>query len=206
MNPQLAFTHPELVRRYEMLVARMWRRGWDIGITSSSRSEAQQRLWYQMYLRGEFANIVANPDRIYARSPWGWVARGSMHMIQADGYSHALDVNWTGCTGRQMLDEAYMVGLFNVEPTENWHLEAWDYRGYFEVIEDEDDMDQAQFNQLLANAIGRQGPHVGNTRVTDVVQVRLNDDPNEPGVEQWWAISEAVEFIHRHLKEIDRVV
>lgn len=58
----------------------------------------------------------------------------------------------------------------------------------------------------LASMLGRRGPGVGCTRVSPDgthVQMRLSDDPKEPGVEQWWAWADSAEFMHRHLKSID---
>lgn len=202
-NAQLVFTHPELARRYDLLTARMWARGWDLSISSSTRSDTMQREWYWLYLHGQWPALVADPDRYYCPAPpelGGWPARGSMHTPQADGWSHALDLAWVGPRADQVHNEAYMVGLHAVEPTENWHFQCWDPSGMFTVYEDDDMFTPETF----ASAIGHRGPDIGNTRVVDgIVQLRLSDDPDQPGVEQWWSYADVMEFIHRHMKHID---
>lgn len=153
----LGFSHPELSRRYTLLVGEMWRRGFDIWIASSSRSEAQQREWYALYLRGLWLvdgkpAIVADPDRDAGATPFGWNAHGSLHMIQRDGYSHALDLGSAGCTHAQLHAIADLCGLRFPEPTEWWHTQAFDaYSGgvFYPVSivqEEGDDMQLVQCN------------------------------------------------------------
>jgi hypothetical protein len=118
-----------MVRRYNCLVERVWARGWDIYVASATRSESYQRQMYAEWQAGKYPNIVANPDRIYGTAPaelGGWTARGSMHMPQADGWSHALDIGWSANAQPRIIhDLAYTCGLRFPEPTENWHMEFW---------------------------------------------------------------------------------
>lgn len=196
----LAFTHPELRRRYELLVARCWARSWDVGITSSTRSEAQQREWYRLWQAGEWPALVADPDRIYCKAPdelGDWIATGSMHMVQADGWSHALDLWWLGPSPDEFKAEAYQCGLHPVEPTENWHYQFWDAsRIVFNCYDQGDEMDQAQFSAFQSRALGRPGNGIGCTRVNPgdnvTVEVMLIDG-------NWYAYADVVEFLHRKL-------
>lgn len=131
----IAFTHPELEKRYNRVVEVFWSQNWDIWVTSSSRSYEQQKEWYELYLQGKWPNLVANPDRYQGHSPWGWDAWGSMHMVQADGYSHALDIGWNGPYDREAhaIFEQYGIGF--PESTEGWHAQWWDpWAGIYPVL------------------------------------------------------------------------
>jgi hypothetical protein len=148
MIDALIWTHPELTRRYELLVERCWAKGWDIGVTSSTRTEETQRQWYALWLQGLWPNLVADPDRYYCQAPdelGGWTAKGSMHMIQADGWSHALDLYWWGPSATQFRLEAFECGLRAVESTENWHYQFWDVsREVFPCHDEGEDMPSAK--------------------------------------------------------------
>jgi hypothetical protein len=131
----LAWTHPEMVARWERFVARCWARSWNVGITSSTRSEELQREWYRLWKEGKWPNLVADPDRDGGPSPWGWRAHGSMHQIQADGYSHALDIWWIGGATSEVHAEARLCGLRFPEPSEIWHMQFWDpWAGIYPIL------------------------------------------------------------------------
>lgn len=126
-------SHPELVHRYNRLVQLCWERGWYVGITSSSRSYAEQRSLYRAYLAGT-GNMAADPDAVVGKSPWGWVINGSYHMVQEDGYSHALDLHWQQCSPKQLETAANLVGLKLTVPGENWHFQWFDTYGIFQPL------------------------------------------------------------------------
>lgn len=118
----VAFTHPEMVRRWETLVALCWERGCEVWISSSTRSYATQKDLYQRWLAGTYNTpYVANPDRLVGESPWGWNVYGSYHMIQADGYSHALDLGHRGVSNDEFEGMAVSCGLVRTVPREFWH-------------------------------------------------------------------------------------
>lgn len=49
----------------------------------------------------------------------------------------------------------------------------------------------------FAAMIGRPGDDIGCTRASEgIVQIKLGD-------QQWYAIADAIEFIHRHMKHLD---
>mgnify|MGYP000653304996 CR=1 FL=1 len=127
----IAQSHPELVKRYNKLVKLCWANSWYVGITSSSRSYEEQASLYQAYKNGT-GNNAANPNGVIGVSPWGWVAHGSYHMIQEDGYSHALDLHWSQCSPEQFAELAEKCGLKLTVPGENWHFQWWDTNGIFE--------------------------------------------------------------------------
>lgn len=129
----LGQSHPELVKRYNRLVGICWERGWYVGITSSTRSYAEQRSLWRAYQAG-VGNEAADPDAVVGPSPWGWKIHGSYHMVQADGYSHALDLHWQQCSAKQFESAANLVGLRLTVPGENWHFQWFDTRGVFEPL------------------------------------------------------------------------
>ncbi len=210
MDSLLVYTHPELVRRYERLVRWAWSNGWDIGITSSSRSYAQQALWYQLYLDNQWPNLVADPDKYLGPFPLevgffepnknvsGMILTGSMHLIQKDGWSHALDIRWTGPSALKVHNEARKYGLGFIEAGEDWHMTWMDpWRGVYPVLEP-DDYDGFDVHALAAMLSGG-GEDIGDVRVnprTDIIEVMLNDS-------NWYAAGDALEYIHRHLKHLD---
>lgn len=133
----LGQSHPELARRYDHLVRLCWERGIEIGITSSTRSRAaQEAMYYRWRLPKNHPNhydvpSVANPNSDGGPSPWGWRWRGSKHMVQADGYSHALDLHWHGIHAAGFEQLAMLVGLRQTVPNENWHYQFANRRVIF---------------------------------------------------------------------------
>ncbi len=132
----VANSHPELVKRYNNLVKLCWSNSWYVGITSSSRSYDEQMSLYQSYKAGT-GNNAANPDSVLGPSPWGWTVHGSYHMVQRDGYTHALDLHWQQCTAAQLAEAAKSVGLRLTVPGENWHFQWWNGTEIFPVLEEE---------------------------------------------------------------------
>lgn len=135
-------SHPELQRRWDLLVARTWMFGAELWVEASTRSEATQRDLYERWKLGLYkVPIVANPDHVLGGSPWGWPVRGSYHMVQADGYSHALDVGWRGITQDLFESVAATCGLLRTETNEAWHYQWWDTaRGIYPVDEPKGDI------------------------------------------------------------------
>lgn len=118
-------THPEFQARHDMFMAECERRGWWIVVLSSTRSYEEQQHERMEYLRGDGAYAVP-PDAPGAISPWGWQVIGSMHQVQADGYSHAKDYRrvvappWP-----EVHDLAFECGIGFYVPNEPWHGSAW---------------------------------------------------------------------------------
>lgn len=193
----LDFTHPELKRRWGMFVGDCWERSWNPVATSASRSHDTQAAWYALDQQGLWpTGPVANPDQVWGKSPFNWIAYGSLHMIQSDGYSHALDVTIQGATRAQYEPVARKRGLRLPEPGEYWHLQWWDLNGIY-PIELENDMTLEEF----ARGIGRYEPDgegsQGSVRIIDGVIKQKLDDGN------WWPLADVWEFTHRHIKHLD---
>lgn len=190
-----AFSHPELARRWESLVGECWKRSWSPTITSSSRSYATQTSWYKLWRAGLWpAGPVANPDQFWGWAPWGMPCYGSLHMVQKDQFSHALDVVCAGANVTQFQDLAYQCGLRFPERGEYWHCQWWDLDGIYPVYLEVEEPDMTL--EELARGIGRDGDGQGCTKVIDgVINIKLNDG-------NWYAIADAIEFIHRHMKTL----
>lgn len=120
----LEWSHPILAQRYNDLVGLMWSKGWHISIVSATRSREEQIDIYNRWVNGNYnAPSVANPYTWNGKHPDGWDLIGSLHMPQADGYSHALDLGWMGCTPKQVEELAWQAGLRLTVPGENWHFQ-----------------------------------------------------------------------------------
>lgn len=130
----LAQSHPQLALRFEAVVEQCRQRGWSVGITSSTRSRAVQADLYDRWLRGRYnAPSVANPNSDGGVSPWGWRWRGSYHMPQQDGHSHALDLHWGGCTSDEFNAVAESCGLRRTVRNEPWHYQWVHRKAIFEA-------------------------------------------------------------------------
>lgn len=167
---------------------RAWEKGWDIWISSSSRSYETQSAWWDLYQHGLWPARVAPPDQIWGPSPWGWEARGSLHMIQEDGYSHALDLGWRGPFDFQIFEVAKACGLRFPEQGEDWHAQWWGLDGIYPV-EEEADMTVDEFMEQT----GRVGNDLGQVSKRDGIWGQVLSD----GV--WYTIQDRQEFIHRKL-------
>lgn len=123
-----------MVRRYNALAAAAHERGWRVGVTSATRSREIQADLYRRWRAGTY-NVpsVANPNGVNGVSPWGWTIYGSYHMPQHDGYSHALDLNWSGCTAAELERVAAGYGLVQTVPRENWHYQWFHRRTIFDA-------------------------------------------------------------------------
>lgn len=128
-----------MVRRYNALVEKCWSNGWNISIVASTRDYATQKGLYDAWRAGLRSAQAANPDVDLYTSPWGWVAKGSLHQIQADGFSHALDLGWSGCSPMDLANAAAEFGLRLDVAGENWHFQWWDYNGIHDAPALKDD-------------------------------------------------------------------
>lgn len=171
----LGLSHPELVRRFNLLVAECWANGWECGITSSTRSKATQEDLYRRWLAGTYkVPSVANPNAPHGPSPWGWTIVGSYHMPQADGFSHALDLHWRGCTPSEFERLANKCGLQRTVPNENWHYQ-WFNRQV--IFPGPPEPPPQQEDKLIAIIVADAGDQTWY--VTDFVSKRPLADGNE---------------------------
>jgi hypothetical protein len=127
--------HPEFVRRLDRFLADPEIRGrFRVGFTSRSYQRQQQlrRGWLKR-LAGvpgfRRFNLAADPDRTIGRTDEGWVARGSWHMVQEDGFAYAVDLSRkrviTAKNAQEVIDRiAPGYGLRRTVPSEWWHIQG----------------------------------------------------------------------------------
>lgn len=81
-------------------------------------------------------NLAADPDRTIGRTDEGWTARGSWHMVQADGFAYAVDLSrkkvMTARKAAEIIDRvAPGYGLRRTVPSEWWHIQGRVVTGWF---------------------------------------------------------------------------
>lgn len=123
--------HPEFAARDERLRYQAECEGMTVWHISTVRTYDEQLVLYNRYLAG-IGNQAAAPWASYNyQSPWGWLARGSLHMVQADGYGHAIDYGLIGDWNR-FHEMAAFHGIGFPVPGERWHAQWWDHRGIYQ--------------------------------------------------------------------------
>ena len=126
LDANLAGVHPILEFRIRGLLSEPALRRY--GTYPAVRTYAKQKALRDRYLRG--GNLAASPDRVLRTGksfPYAWKPRGSWHMVQADGYGHAVDLKRPVGVTRAMADRAvkpYLAkwGLKQTVSSEWWHL------------------------------------------------------------------------------------
>lgn len=107
------------------------------GAYRAVRTKAKQQSLYARYMARR-GNLAANPDRVLTTGPnfpYLWEPRGSWHMLQADGYGHAVDLKRPWWVSRAAADKAikpYLAkwGLRQTVASEWWHLQALTSQGW----------------------------------------------------------------------------
>lgn len=186
--------HPRFAARDEAMRADAHARGWRVGHVRTVATYAQQQALYAKYLNGT-GNQAANPDSIGYPSPWGWLQLGSWHMEQVDGYGHAIDYSWDGCTPADFHALCAEHGIGFPVVSENWHAQWFDWRGIF-INHHGDDMNKEEFAAAIGAQIAPDGPFAGQVCV-HLVGDNLND---LDGSGQLWPLADAIKFTHQELK------
>lgn len=196
-------THPEMVTRYDALNEHCTKQGWHLAIVSSTRDYAEQKVLYDAWRNGLRSAQAGNPDAPLYQSPWGWMAQGSLHQPQADGFSHALDLGWAGCSALDVANAATQYGLRLDVTKENWHFQWWDHSGIHDAPalappppEEDDDMNKQEFADAIGAHIPTDGPHAG----VACVHLIGDDVNNLEGSGQDWPVADAIKFVHQELK------
>ena len=144
-------SHPILRHRVTLLLRDPRLKG-QYGIVSATRSYAAQADLYRRYRAGTFNAKVANPDRDLSTGagfPYSWKPKGSWHMPQFDGYSHAVDLRRPPHHPRSLARSLVhpILGRYGLRATvssEWWHVQALTSNGWADGPlpdeEEEDDM------------------------------------------------------------------
>lgn len=109
------------------------------GTYPAVRLYSKQRHLYDGYKAGKTGfNLAADPDRVLSTGknfPYPWKPRGSWHMVQADGYGHAVDLKrpWNRSRAQARAEvHPYLErwGLKATVRSEWWHVQALTSRGW----------------------------------------------------------------------------
>jgi len=121
--------HPTMLDRLEKFFADGRIKG-NVAVVSGVRTKAQQQALYAKYKKGR-GNLAANPNRTLQG---GW--KGSWHMVQLDGYGHAVDfrvTNKRAITEEDVGRIAKGYGLIQTVKSEWWHFQWRNSKRVFEV-------------------------------------------------------------------------
>lgn len=144
-DARLAQLHPEFVRRNEAFVGACWDRGWHIEYVRVTADIETQRSLYVAYRDRKRSIPAANPDVVGSLCPDDhlltagrprWNLVGSFHQVQADGWSHAIDYGYEGCTTDEFhaLGHGYGIRFPLADWSvfkEPWHAQWWDAAGVY---------------------------------------------------------------------------
>ncbi len=137
LDSDLRGVHPTLDLRIRGLLSEPSLRRY--GTYPAVRSRAKQEALYAKYKAGR-GNLAANPHRTLRTGssfPYAWTPKGSWHMVQGDGYGHAVDLRRPVGVTRSMADRAVKPllkkwGLKQTVRTEWWHLQALTSQGWLD--------------------------------------------------------------------------
>lgn len=100
------------------------------------RDRAKQEALYARYKKG--GTLAANPNRTLRTGPsfpYDWTPKGSWHMVQGDGYGHAVDLKrpWNRTRAQARAETHPFLerhGLKATVASEFWHLQALTSQGW----------------------------------------------------------------------------
>lgn len=103
------------------------------------RDRAKQEALYAKYKAGR-GNLAANPNRTLRTGPafpYDWTPKGSWHMVQGDGYGHAVDLKrpWNRSRAQARAEvHPYLErhGLRATVRSEWWHVQALTSQGWID--------------------------------------------------------------------------
>lgn len=185
--------HPVLAARDTRMRAEASRSGIAVGHVRTVATYEQQKALYDRYRAGT-GNLAVDPDAPGYLSPWGWRQRGSWHMVQVDGYGHAIDYSWDGCTAVEFHTLCARHGIGFPVAGEDWHAQWFDWNGiYIDHSEPkDDDMNAQQFADAIGATIPTDGPLAGK------VCVPLIDDNLQTTT--LYPLASAITFTHQEMK------
>jgi len=131
----LTLLHPEFKRRNDLFVAACWEQNIDVGYTRVFADYKTQKWYYDNRHRRGIA--AANPDAVGSKVPskvGDFRIKGSYHQRQADGYVHAIDYSFHGCSIDHFHGIAAGYGIrFPIWKSlgEWWHAQWFDARGVY---------------------------------------------------------------------------
>lgn len=107
------------------------------GTYPAVRQRAKQEALYARYKAGR-GNLAANPNRVLRTGPafpCSWTPKGSWHMVQGDGYGHAVDLKrpWNRTRAQARAEVHPFLARWGLKATvrsEWWHVQAVTSQGW----------------------------------------------------------------------------
>ena len=135
LEANLRGVHPVLAFRIRRLLAEPSLSKY--GTYPAVRDRAKQQAFYAKYKAGK-GPLAANPDRKLRTGPsfpYPWTPRGSWHMVQGDGYGHAVDLKrpWNRTRAQARAEvHPYLArhGLMATVRSEWWHVQSLTSQGW----------------------------------------------------------------------------
>lgn len=135
LDSNLRGVHPVLAYRVEQLLAEPSLSRYSI--YPAVRTRAKQEALYAKWKAGR-GNLAANPNRTLRTGPewpYDWTPKGSWHMVQGDGYGHAVDLKrpWNRSRAQARADVHPFLARYGLKATvasEFWHVQALTSRGW----------------------------------------------------------------------------
>lgn len=157
LDANLRGVHPVLAYRIRLLLAEPKLSKY--GTYTAVRSRAKQESLYAAYKAGR-GNLAANPNRTLSTSssfPYEWKPTGSWHMVQKDGYGHAVDLKrpWNRSRTQARAEVHPYLARYGLEATvrsEWWHVQALTSRGWVDgpMPDGSDDLPKPEPTNVLA--------------------------------------------------------
>ena len=135
LEANLRGVHPILAHRIRLLLALPELSKY--GTYPAVRDRAKQAAFYARYKAGK-GPLAANPDRKLRTGsgfPYDWTPTGSWHMIQGDGYGHAVDLKrpWNRSRAQARAEvhpHLARMGLKATVSVEWWHVQSLTSQGW----------------------------------------------------------------------------
>jgi len=135
LDSNLRGVHPVLAHRIRLLLAEPKLSKY--GTYPAVRDRAKQERLYAAYKAGR-GNLAANPNRTLRTGssfPYDWTPKGSWHMVQGDGYGHAVDLKrpWNRTRAQARAEVHPFLDRYGLRATvrsEWWHVQALTSQGW----------------------------------------------------------------------------
>ena len=135
LEANLRGVHPILAHRIRLLLALPELSKY--GTYPAVRDRAKQERFFAAYKAGK-GPLAADPNRTLRTGsafPYDWTPKGSWHMVQGDGYGHAVDLKrpWNRSRAQARAEvhpHLARMGLRATVRSEWWHVQALTSQGW----------------------------------------------------------------------------
>lgn len=157
LDSNLRGVHPVLAYRVKRLLAEPSLSRY--GTYPAVRDRAKQEALFAKWKAGR-GNLAADPNRTLrtgAAFPYDWTPKGSWHMVQGDGYGHAVDLKrpWNRSRAQARAEVHPFLerhGLRATVRSEWWHVQALTSQGWVDgpMPDGSDDLPKPEPKNVLA--------------------------------------------------------